>query len=648
MRNKILAIFLILIICVSMIPINVYAASTQELALTKHEIKTDGYTIHYFAPEGYSDVFILKDSDTKFHLYYLESGGKYLCNSDGYGKVNAPFARIKNITSIEEIYKILFLGEYTTKSFQTYVANESYYTGDYTIHGTLNRMYVSPSLDSLGSVNVQDHIDEAQRTDYMTFAEFYSEWYFSVNGIPPQPDLEDSEYMQGQYYIITKQDIESKGGQGTHIDKGKAGYVETCEDATVYAKDTVFTYVVMSFERATADILSTSFTSDVFGDLLDWWTGNADVAKMYEIINADGELGEERNGYIYEYHPYNMVYSEDEYLNRYYFSSLEDASKFVLYGTAGAMYDYKETGKTHYGYGYQDIIYNNFDIGGFPATEIPVDQYPLQKGQVLLQWHDENVAEREYLIINFDYFPFASVYTTEKKITISSRLNPEYYVAYKTEENENTFKIKDFSNYEKTEKYNYPKLQKFQIYHKDLEEMYISNSWDIVWTSHSIYGFKATVDENGNLIISSGSIYEDEAIIQTKTDEDGNKIIYDSLNDVYRKEGEEDDPYINTGKDENGDGINEYENSKGDILDPSTLTDSMKDWRESLQHYQSTLKDAAELINDFTDIINNFKDEMAQLTKLINKFFSSIPTFFRTLITFLILAIVLMRILRRK
>lgn len=654
MKNKILALFLILIIFVSMIPTNVFAVAT-DLTFVKQKIDEKEFSIHYFAPEEYPDVFILK-SDTSYTLYYVQEEGQYKCNSNGYGKITTDCARIFNIKTLDDLYDILFLGKYDSYSFDVVKAGGN-------VQGTINQMYVSLSLDSLASVNTQSHIDQAIRSDYTTFKDFYKEWYFKQNGFYPQPDLEGSEYMQGKYYAILQQEI-VKTSSGADIDTGLksgGGYVETCDDVKIFSNDGAFIYVVISSETATGEFME-AFNFNFFDNLLQGLKNfflsfvgqnqNAFISKAYKLMYADGEQGEERNNYVFSEHHLSVFYNTKEYLNRYYFSNLEDASKFVLYGTAGAKPEHIETGKTHYGYGYNQLMYNNYDIDGYDTNPIPTNQYPLSKTYITLRFHDENISEREYIRINFNYFPFASCLGDDNILRIHKKLKPEYFTAYyvyndKLTEKENKLAerefYRDFSNYEKTDKYDSSITQKFYIYCPELEKEFVSNSWEIVDAKHSTYKFKKTVDEDGNIIIGSGSLYEDDATIDIQKDSvTGETVIYDKQNNKYI--------ITDTGEEKiwNEEKQGYFDDITGEQYDPSNLVSEMGEWRESLKKHLSSLENISNVIDSFTDIIDNASKQMEQLTSLFNAFFKNIPSPFRILITFVILSLIIMRITRRK
>lgn len=650
MKNKIFAILMILCICLSMIPINALAAGTSETATIEWEkstIKGTTYKIEYWHPKGYDKImiydlsgssyrknyyFVYYNDETEFGTYrsYLLNGSVITTSQLSRDNPDYTFAQLEADTGA-----LLFAEDASLRNntFTKYASD-----------GTTYKYMGYDNVESMRLITSDD----------AEFETYFADWYYNTYGLYPPLIAEDEEveYMKGNYYAILKQPLKIQGN-GTSFDgipTSAWGNVETCTNVMLESQDGIYVYVVVSTNTASGDFLSlarNTFWQYIGVAIEEFWNalwGNATVSKMYDLVYAEGEQGPHRNGYdlVGENQITSMFYSDTEYLNRYYFKNLDEAAKFVLYGTAGAKYQHKEEGQTHYGYGYADVVYNNYDINGFGLTPVPNNQYPLERGQVIIRWHQENVAEREYLMITFNYFPFASVYSTSHKMTIAQKLEPEYYVAYETEENTETFDPRDFTQYTKTNKYDFPSIQHFQMYHKDLGEIYKTNSWDFIWSSHSIYAFKQTIDENGNIIIESGSIYEDDPIIETMKDLDGKKVIYDSLNDQYIKEGEEKDPYI---YDKEKDG---YFNSKGEQIFPDNLTSDMGNWRDSLKKYMSSIDSASQIIEDFTDIINGATDDMKELTALLNAFLKQmVPSPIKTFIGLFIFALIIMRITRR-
>lgn len=653
MKNKILALSLILIIFVSMIPINVFAAGTTEVVTNtveweKSTITGDTYKIEYYHPKGYNKIkvynissssngvnrtIVFYNDETEFSTQesLVKKGSVIVCSYQGAtynGTAQVPINNTNNLFFNKE--------QITTPKLTKYTANEG---------ETINWA----GYTNISNFYLYNNEDEA-------FELLYVEWYFKEFGIYPPTikDMEDNEYMKGNYYVILQQEIEITSTR-TSIDTGgkkSNGYVETCENATLTADDGSFVYVVISSEKPKGDFmeaLNFNFFENLIEGLKNFFLSfigenqNAFVGKAYKLMYAEGELGEERNNYVFSKHHLSVFYNTEEYLNRYYFSTLEEASKFVLYGTAGATYDYKETGKTHYGYGYNQIMYNNYEIDGYDTTPIPEKQYPLKRGNIILEWHEENVYEREYLWITFDYFPYATVLSNEKVLTMTKLIKPKYYIAYKTEENESSWNTENFSQYVKTDKYDSPSIQHFQIYFKEIKEELISTSWNLKWNDINLKGFKKTTDENGNTIIQSGSIYEDEWSSEFGKDETtGKEWVYNHLTDEYIEKGNIDHPYT----DKDGDGI--YENDLGQTFNPNNFVGSMDEWYQSLKEYTTNLENTSELIKDFTKIIDNATEEIEQLVKLLNAFYKNIPSIFRTLIFFVILSAIIMRVTRRE
>lgn len=641
-----------------MLPLNAFAYTKENTSIEweKTSYKGETYLIEYWHPKNHDKIYIYNQSgssnvrnyyfiyankDTKFvndNKYIITNSSVIKTTASGYSYMSPKFETLSQNTN-----DLLFNPNdtaYRSNKFEKITANAEE-----------NYQYIDYNFNSAQLV-VESGTKE--------FEILYTEWYYQTyNKYPPLvSELDEVEYMKGEYYIIAKQRIikpsewESMTGKKSNKigDYGYYdGYVETCKNAKLTSKDGMFVYVVISTEKSSGDLITfengTLFDNVIANikDLLFFMAGDSRLQKINEVIEKEGENGEFRNEYpLFSTNTTrNFFYSDDETLNRYYFSTLEDATKFVLYGTAAAMYDYKEEGKTRYGYGYTDIIYNNYDIDGHPKKVVPNNLYPLKRINIILEWHEENVYERDYLWISIDYYPYAATLSTEKKLTISQNLNPKYYIAYKTEENEEGFAIRDFLLYQETDKYNSPSIQHFQIYHDELDKKYVSNSWNLKWCDVNLKMFKKTYDENGNIIISSGSIYEDEWVIEHMKGQDGKEYIYNSLTNEYIEKNKEE----NTFTDQDGDGI--YENGLGETLDPSTLTGDLDKWYASLKQYMTALENTSAIIKDFTAIINNATMHMEELVRMLNAFYKNLPSIFRTLIIYVILAAIIMRVTRR-
>lgn len=621
MKNRILALFLILIIFVSMLPLNVFAVAST-LDFTKQKGEAKGYKMEYYAPEGYTDVFILK-SDTSYTLYYVQEGGQYKCNSNGYGKITTDCARIFSIKTLDDLYDILFLGKYDSYSFDVVKAGGN-------VQGTINQMYVSMSLDSLASVNTQSQIDQAIREDFTLFNDFYIEWYYEEFGFFPPliNDVEtDVEFMKGNYYAILSQETIIRGG-GTSFDGvpvySNYGYVETVDDVSletdivtsVNGQKRGLTYVVISSERPTGDIIGTSIAND---GLINFVIGS--IGKIGIWLDA----GTRRNNYdIVSY----MFYNNEENLNRYYFKSKQDACKFVLYGTAGAKYLYKEEGKTDYGYGYMNCEFNNYDLNGFPERKIPEENYPLGRQEIILTQHDVTGEGRKFIYIDMNYYARVSMLDSEYNLIINNKYTNAIYLEHIQEKTE--IDPLDKTIYKVNSSMGVSKTTTFKLYHKELGEN-DKDTWIVLYSTYGIYQVK-----QGTIIDGEAT---SEQIVQVWKDKDGNLTVENTASGEAYKNGDTD------AFKQNEDG--EWINSKGEKWDKENYTNEILDWQKQLKQYQNKIEQLADIIEDFTTFINSSTEQIGEITGFLNAVMLSFPSIFRTLILLSIMALVFGRAIKR-
>lgn len=622
MKKRILAFFL----CITFIfanvllnALNVKADNITGYVLERTLVEKTGETIgaySYYAPIDengvvYSAVSVLGnestiEESTEFMLVYSASTGLY-ANSKW---VNYVFPKEVSyylfFNTLEELKEFLFGGKASDKAYnrKEYASQEvnrltGYQKTDIFIYET------DISEDTINNSNSANAIDmEMAAFDYISTL--------------------DGTYMKGKNYLVLKQftipkeDDDNSSGGGVDMDTGRkitTGIVETVEDVELSSYNNTV-YVVISTETPSKHI-SLSFNT---------------LENIIYTLHNIAILFDNRNDYPAKSGPI-IVYNKKSTLNRYYFKTEEDACKFVLYGTQGATPIHTEEGLTDYGYGYADVIYNNYDFGGWSAKTIPEFEYPLDRAKLIIKWHEENVAERECLWIEFNYFPFRTMMASTKQIMIAQDLKPVYYQAFITEENETEFDIHDITQYKKTEIYD-DTIEKFQIYYPELESMYVSNSWDLIFCSYNLYSIKNEGDTY------STPTLEDEPTIEILKDTDGNVYNYNKLTDEYRKDGE-DDPYkLN----ENG----EYVNSKGEVLDVDSLYSPHDEWVDGLKEYTSGFESLATIIDKFTGTVNNSINEIKPITGLITEVLKDMPSILIRLIELAIMALVIGRVISRK
>lgn len=648
MKKRILAITFILIVLCSMFPMQVFAGSTtlkscSEVEWVKSEINGNVYRMSYYHPKGLDKFYIFK-SNYLFRIVFYNDKETTISSDYSHATghvIQFIIGRGLPARTDEETLAICRDVLYNDESEWRKSTNTSDATKNKNpiIHDITNETedsivggYYSPQ--NFG----EQHKDLNIANDFLSMEECYAEWYFNENGtFPPfatTDDMEEIEYMIGNKYVILQQEVENTGhgGAGANREEGMyehsiRGKVDTVDDVLVNSQDGKYVYVVISSNNDKGDI--TNWTWDEF------WKVDGTFVDLALRFNIEGTG--KRNGYDYKKHEHGYIFwNKEENLNRYYFKSKADAAKFVLYGTAGAKYDHKEIGKTDYGYGYTDVCWNNYEIRYYGTNPVPAEQYPLERGRIILRWHEENVYEREYLMIDYNYFPLAIGVDTTQRLLISEKLKPTYKNTFCIDEvNSDTFNKTDLSQYKETSKYDGVAMQSFYIYTKELEEKYISNSWDVIYTTHSIFRMKINPDG------SFGYDLNEEPLIELLTDKTTGKdyTVNHSTKEMFAEDKEE--PYIydeTTGK---------YEHKDGTEIDPNILTSGIKEWQDSLKDYVSTMQGAINIIDKFTDIIHYANTEIKPITSLLNDFLSGMPSPIKMSITFTVLAIILSRIIKR-
>lgn len=639
MKNKILAIVLIIVVCFSIFtPMTVYAATTTTSASninwTKTTINGNIYQMSYYHPIGLNKYYILQNNNSTKVIFYNDEVstvnddyrygiGEFVIFCIGKG-VGWPG---RNFDAQLAICRDLLYNDESTWRASTSSSTESNIANSVVWHMTSedgSKLALTQGAYEAQAYGEQ-HKDINVNSNFLSMEDSYAEWYYDAYGqFPPfcsTEDVDDIEFMNGKYYAIMQQPIKIIE---TSEQAGKTtGYVETVEDVTLESEDGTYVYVVISCTNEEGDIINSTIT-------------NWNVGGIFASLAI--KLQEGRNGYDGDYKSGYIFWNKTEPIYRYYFKSKADAAKFVLYGTAGAEYQHKETGLTDFGYGYHDVCWNNYDLRFFGKNPIPQSQYPLERGRIILRWHDENVYEREYLMIDFNYFPLAVGLTNHNILLVGEELDPIYRRVFKIDEvNSDAFNPFDFSKYEETDAYSIKSMNSFYIYTDTLEEIYISNSWDVIYCTHSIY--QMYKDEEGN--ITYGDIGEREPVFEAYENEDGHDVFINHATDELYAEGEE-NPY----KYNEETGL--WENENGDTINLNDYESGVKTWQESLIDYSANLEKITNVVNNFSEIIDYASGEIKPITSLLNAFFSAMPSIFKTIISFSIISVILARIIRRR
>lgn len=621
MKNRIFAVLVVILMCFSMIT-PVFAATTTTLnpEWTQTTMNGNVYQINYWHPKGY-DKLIVQDVSGSYYfgnyslLFYNDStvfdttkNDRMFITNGSAIKVNIEWSRMGSNTPevvLDNIKSMLFGDD-----------SANYRNLKWTLCQYSNESTSWSGQTNLGPYEY-DTTSEALEEDYVT-------WYYEKYGMyPPLAGLggdEEVEFMRYPNYLILQQPLEITGGSmnedGT-LNFASEGFVETMDNVTLHSDSSPYVYVVVSSKEPSTNLYACN--------LFDNW-----LPALQLLLTEKGN----RNNYDWKDHTgYLLKEANKEDVVRYYFSSLTEASKFVLYGTAGAKYQYKD--ETYYGYGYSDCIYNNYEVNYFGVNPVPEFQYPLGQMKIVLRWHDADVYDREYIMIDCNYLPYGVLIGSDYKLRIHSKLDPKFYQAWKIDgENSDTFDPCDWSNYEKIDKYDENTITKFILYSPDLDEMYVSNSWDVIYSTHDIF----SITKDGDTY-SAGDI-SITPTIETFTHTDGTEWVKNNLSDEYFKNGSEKE-FI---KQEDGN----YVNEDGEVLNPNDLTAHRQGWLDSVLKHSTVFGNVANIIDQFTTILDYATEQTKPITALLGAVFNSFPTLIKQLIKFLIFAIILMRFIRRR
>lgn len=640
MKNRIMAILVIVLMCFSMIT-PVFAISTES-GMDKIDGKI--YKISYWHPAEYTDPVIVRVSDTSWFLYYMSPDDPFLLNTGGYSSSAKPCIRYA-FNSLDKLNTQLFTGEMTHTGVTNFGGN-----GD--LHGITNRFYMSKKEVSELSINDvigasswqwETVITKAQYTvngvsQYRSLETHYADWYYGINGFyPPLAGAntdENVEFMKGEYYAILSQEAMISSGAMNpdgSLNFAANGFVDTVVMKelplkTTYEIDGVtkgLVYVLITTNKPTGDVIGSSSLSDQ--NIWQW------------LISAFSKVGMwlnmsdiERNNY--EFIDGYMFYNSKGPINRYYFNTIQDACKFVLYGTAGAEPLYYEIEQTDYGYGYVDVEYNNYDMNMHPKKTIPMEQFPMGRQEIILKQHGAPEPGKEYVYIDLNYYSRVSMIDSEYNLIINNEyMLPKYYTAT---QKGSEFDARDKSNYKYDSTYEIPRTQTFKLYHQGLEDA--TGTWDVVYSTYSLFEVKQGQILDGD---------EHPPVIQIWKDKDGNIATQNTASGEVYIEGNP-NPYT----DPDGDGI--YHDKDGNEWNPNDpdkgWTNEILDWQATIKDYQDSIENLAELIEDFTGFINSSTEQIGEITGLLNAVMLSIPSIFRTLILMSFMALIFGRIIQRK
>ena len=642
MKNKILAIVLIIVVCFSIFtPMTVYAATTttsaSQINWTKKTINGEKHKITYFHPVGLDKYYILQNNNSTKVIFYNDEVstvnddyrygvGEFVifCIGKGVGWPGRGFD-----AQLAICRDLLYNDESTwrastSSSTASNIANSVVWHMTSEEEETLSLTQGAYEAQAYG----EQHKDVNVNSSFLSMEDSYTEWYFNKHGIfPPLVSNGDDEieFMKGKYYAILYQEsiIDISGTNMGFVDTVEKTYLES-KHTTIHddKEERGLVYVVISSDNTEGDILANNLVDGP----MDYFIRSIGTIKAW----IDGQLNTnffDRNGYNLVDTYWFYTNKENDNLNRYYFNSLQDACKFVLYGTAGAEYLYKEIGKTHFGYGYLNCEFNNYDLKYFPKKEIPAEQYPLGRQEFILMQHDVVGEGRKFVYIESNYYSGVSMIDPNGDLIFNNDYTNAIYKEYIQGKEE--FDPLDRTIYKINNTYEQGKTTTFKIYKEGMEDD--TGTWAILHSTYNLYQIK-----QGQII----DFEEYTPTLQVWKDKDGNIATENTIaNEVYVK-GEL-DPYV---KNEDG----EYYNSKGERWDKENYTNELLNWQQSLKDYQDNLELMAKLIEHFTIFINNSSEQVEELTDLLKAVMLSIPRVFKDIILISVIALVFTRAIKRK
>lgn len=628
MKNRIFAILVVILMCFSMIT-PVFAAQTDTQTTTEwtqSTIQGPTYDITYWHPVGYPKIAFanLSGSSNEANYYFLFYNDDITwVNFPGIYENGTGIAITKGFSGMGATSKQNALNNANNLLFGNYDRENLNVISKTSTDGT--------DLKWSNYTNISTYTIFTSE-DLEKFESHYVDWYFSTYGFYPplagSTPTEDVGFMNGQYYAIFSQ--EAIGGDDIEDGNGRyryQGYVDT-----VAPQDLKLT-TMHEIDGEKRGLVYVVISSDTKGDLIgfgsladegifDWLTGAlTKVGLWLDIGDLQRNNYDLTQGYIF--------YNKNNNVNRYYFSTIQDACKFVLYGTAGAEPLYSEFGQTDYGYGYISCEFSNYDMNGHPAKTIPMEQYPMGRQEIILAQHDVKGEGRKFVYIDLNYYSRVSMVDPDYNLIINNEYMLPNYASYIQEKED--FNPKDKLLYKVDETYKIGRTTTFPLYYAGMEDD--TGTWDIIYSTYSIF------------IVKEGQIIDGDEfppVIENWTNEDGQHAIKNNISGEVYVDGNP-NPYT----DPDGDGI--YHDKDGNEWNPNDgWTNEILDWQQTINKYQDNFEKLADLIEDFTGFINSSTEQVGEITDLLNAVMLSFPSIFRTLILFSFMALIFGRIIRRK
>lgn len=552
---------------------------------------------HYNVPEIMQNsgeyVIFKRSSDTKYTVLFYDTSSIGSYEYEDYLKIGISGENTLRVNSetqyiqldtVQQCLDYIFDDEKTSQRAQKY-----------NISLLSNTNGLSTSSDRIingfdGSEEIINTTLDIQNSDgsirHFSNPASHSDWYYAKYG----EEYEDTGYkMVGDYYFIYKAPAYKKG----------SNVINPELDPKIPQDKDGWTYILMSSKTDNGGIINV-VGSTLLQMLLTW---------EYPI-ELDGLLPK-----------YALFNTDDDSTTAYYFSSLDKAISFTLYGSKVS--EPEKTEKATWAYNIAEIFYNNYWLGNdkWGVNPIPEHLYKHDNKQVEIELKQYNTEYRLKIVIE-NFQPYGVLISSTKKLQISTSQTVKFYEKYDGYEWEPLdLENANFNPY------------KLQLYFKDMSDPI--GSWLITKSSITIDGIQ---NSDGSITIDQ----ENAPVVRyEKTDGSGDELILDKNSGMGFVNGEHKYNY----DEEIGQWVDK---DTGEILNPDEWQSDYEDWLEKRDvDIQSSLKKFNTALKNLLDLFKRGKNETSELNKLLKNTFGKLPIVFSMILGMAILGIIIIRFIKR-
>lgn len=594
MKNKIITSLIFTYILIFVLsPLSAFAANSSGGGEDNIEdiysvrCETENGVIYYYPEYQTSDIYFSEPGIFKtedgYALIYFKQDRSYYIDANGEIFAYGQGIYYKIFTNLKDVEYELF---------------EKGVNGTFSGYQDVSNLSVQETI--MISEKIIDGDSGEYNSDYKTLTEYY-ENYKLENPDEELIPIEQGKYIICQYY------------QTIQKDKGKDNEKE-------------YKYALIKVPDACEKI--------------NYLTGAAKFGLMAEdwFVNSTIDWGK----YAIATHELFSGYDETQKFRIFCFDSLKEAVMYQLYGGStnnrqGSIYNFRD----NYAVNITEFLYSNVTVGDF-YNPIDVDNYQYEENFIVLKQHNSET----HLKIYYDYKPYVNSIIKDKYGNYRFSLADErftwlrVYVGTFNEDGEATSESISADGWDLlTEDDNYYYNRKdFYLYSPNstnpIEDEVLH---DIIFSTNEANLLNFEVDENGNLTGETSK----EQLLHNVVDENGDRYTYNKITNTYVKEDDFFDPFT----DEDGDGI--YENSKGDKLDPTELTDLTQN-RLDEQVLDAGLNGIVEVFSKFPELIKQFSVQMDQSGKLVNGLINQIPYEIISLISLSLISLIIVRFVKER